>query len=103
MIWRIVQAPERWSLVAALLEEPAVRPGLEFFVTPHRASARRSRPAFLVVDAISHRDDGVIDIEGRLVRQGDRVCRPVPVHCRVWTTTREGSMTTAPGAEHGRS
>lgn len=94
MVWRIVQAPERWALVAALLEEPGARPGLEFFVVPRRASRSRARPAFVVVDAISHVDGGVIDIVGSLVRLRDQPCEAVSVRCRVWTTTRQGEMTT---------
>lgn len=87
--WRIERPPDRWDMVQAVLQDPDVRTGIEFFV---RRTRRRLVPARVLVQTLAHTEPGCLDLWGVLVALADHPVRPARVRCRIWPRLQSGEM-----------
>jgi hypothetical protein len=92
MTWRVIRSPDRWAIVASLLEPPARRPGLEFCVVRPRSTIARSFPVHVVPHRLGHLSPDVLEIDGTLIAVRDRESSTVTVRCRISAVTGQGRM-----------
>lgn len=88
--WRVVDPPDRWELVSALLQSPAIRQDVECF---GRTRGGRLVPLHVFVEAITHFAGEPVTVAGRLtyVRDQPIAGRP-PVTLQIWPQLRRGEM-----------
>jgi hypothetical protein len=87
--WRIVNPPDRWELMCALLQSPSTREAVEFV---GQRSGRRF-PLHISVEAITHLSDEPLTVIGRLVSVRDRPVANRPhVEVRLWPHLRRGEL-----------
>ena len=88
--WRIERPPDRWDLVQAILQEPAMRTDVEFFVR-HR-QRKRLIPARVLLHTLVHTHAGCLHLGGVLTAYADHAVRHQTVQCRIWPRIEAGEI-----------
>jgi hypothetical protein len=87
--WRVIDPPDRWELVRALLQSPRTREDVEFMGT---RSGRRF-PFHVWIEAMTYLPEEPLTVIGRLTMVKDQpvLVRP-SVEVRLWPDLRRGEL-----------